>query len=106
MLDKNDKWTIPAKVVGARPSGKSYILETDKGIYLRNRKYLRPKIVKEENEEDEECEHEGVSSSSSQQRESRQASQLPRSHAQVAGIPAKTGPQTRSRTKAQHENGL
>ena len=111
MLDKNDQWTIPAKVVGARPSGKSYILETERGIYLRNRKYLRPK--KEEKEEkEEENTVEGVSAPLTQQEASEQAAaaapaqQQTRSYAHVASTPPRRGPQTRSKTKARHETGM
>ena len=111
MLDKNDQWTIPAKVVGARPSGKSYILETERGIYLRNRKYLRPK-KEEKEEEEEENTVEGVSAPLTQQEASEQAAaaapaqQQTRSYAHVASTPPRRGPQTRSKTKARHETGV
>ena len=72
MLDKKDEWTIPATVVGARPSEKSYILETSRGIYLRNRKYLD-------------------TMSQQEQREPR-LTQPTRSSAQVAGSPPQTEP--------------
>ena len=106
MLDKNNQWTIPATVVGARPSGKSYILETDRGIYLRNRKYLRPK----QEQEEEKSLNEGGSETLTQQegREqpaalpTQQQQQGPRSYAQVASTPPGTRPQTRSRTRAHH----
>ena len=86
MLDKSKKWTIRAKVVGARPNGKSYILETNKGIYLRKRKCLRPKNEKEEEEhgEAEECSRQTTSEESIQL-----AASLPRQ-----------GPVTRSKTKS------
>ena len=41
MLDKKDKWTIPAVVRDIRPNGKSYVVETATSVYLRNRKYLK-----------------------------------------------------------------
>ena len=95
MLDKNNKWTISATVVGARPNGKSYILETNKGIYLRNRKYLRPKIPKEEEleEEEEEC-------SAEEPTQEEQPQQIPMTYAQAAASPPQSGPMTRSKTKA------
>ena len=95
MLDKNNKWTISATVVGARPNGKSYILETNKGIYLRNRKYLRPKIPKEEelDEEEEECSAEEPS-------QVEQPQQIPMTYAQAAASPPQPGPMTRSKTRA------
>ena len=107
MLDKNDQWTIPATVVGARPSGKSYILETDKGIYLRNRKYLRPK----KEEEEEKNLNEGGLSTPSQQEEGEQAAAAPahqqtRTYSQVVSTPPRTGPTTRSKARARHENGV
>ena len=56
MLDKRGKWTIPAVVRDIRPNGKSYIVETNTSVYLRNRKYLRPhrNLPKEERKEEEE----------------------------------------------------
>ena len=56
MLDKRDKWTIPAIVRDIRPNGKSYIVETDSSVYLRNRKYLRPFRSQKEEEEEEQQE--------------------------------------------------
>ena len=41
MLDKQGKWSLLAIVRGAKPHGKSYIIETDAGIYLINRKSLK-----------------------------------------------------------------
>ena len=53
MLDKKGKWTIKAVVRDMRPNQKSYVVETNTGVYLRNRKYLRPQRSKEEAEEKE-----------------------------------------------------
>ena len=99
MLDKSKKWTIRAKVVGARPNGKSYILETNKGIYLRKRKYLRPKNEKEEEEhgEAEECNGQRTSEESTQVEQTRQ---IPMTYAQVAASLPRQGPVTRSKKKA------
>ena len=86
MLDKRNKWTIPAKVFAARPNGKSYILETKKGIYLRKRRYLRPKNEKEEEEH-------GEAEEWSRQTTSEES-------IQVAATLPRRGPVTRSKTKA------
>ena len=51
MLDKDGKWTIKAVVRDIRPNQKSYVVESNTGVYLRNRKYLRPQRSKEEEEE-------------------------------------------------------
>ena len=95
MMDKSNKWTIPAKVLAARPNGKSYILETNKGIYLRKRKYLRPKNAKEEEEhgEAEECNGQRNSEESTQ---GEQTQQIPMTYAQVAASLPRQGPVTRT----------
>ena len=54
MLDKEGKYTIKAVVRDMRPNQKSYVVETNTGVYLRNRKYLRPRRSKEEQEEEQE----------------------------------------------------
>ena len=99
MMDKSNKWTIPAKVLAARPNGKSYILETNKGIYLRKRKYLTPKNEKEEEEhgEAEECSGQRTSEESTQVEQTRQ---IPMTYAQVAASLPRQGPVTRSKKKA------
>ena len=42
------KWDIPGWIRGARPHGKSFIVETDSGgLYLRNRKFIKSREEKE-----------------------------------------------------------
>ena len=50
MLNQDGKFTIKAIVRDMRPNQKSYVVETNTGVYLRNRKYLRPRRSKEEEE--------------------------------------------------------
>ena len=48
------KWNIKGFIRGARPHGRSYIVETVRGsLFLRNRKFLKPRKVQEEQEEQE-----------------------------------------------------
>ena len=56
MLDQRGKWTIPAIVRDIRPNHKSYIVETNSSVYLRNRKYLRLRRDSAEEEEEEQKE--------------------------------------------------
>ena len=48
---KTKKWDIEGFIRGARPHGRSYIVETKSGsLFLRNRKFIRPRTMQEESE--------------------------------------------------------
>ena len=45
------KWDIPGWIRGARPHGRSFIVETDSGgLYLRNRRFIKSRVEREEAE--------------------------------------------------------
>ena len=45
------KWEIPGWIRGARPHGRSFIVETESGgLYLRNRRFIKSREEKEEGE--------------------------------------------------------
>ena len=58
MLKRNQKvwlrdkssglWNIPGRIRGARPHGRSFVVETRTGgLYLRNRKFIKPRNAEE-----------------------------------------------------------
>ena len=99
LLDRNHKtWSIPGRIRGARPSGRSYIVETrDGGLYLRNRRFIRPRLDGEEEGElvvhSRVTQEDEVTSGGQNVLTGKEV----RSYAEVAG--GGKGPVTRSRAK-------
>ena len=57
---ESGKWDIKGFVWGARQHGRSYIIETAQGsLFLRNRKFIRPRKAQEEQEREKEEESTG-----------------------------------------------
>ena len=113
LLDRiKKKWDIPGRIRGARPSGRSYIVETRDGhLYLRNRRFIRPRLDEQHEGKESEAEHSSVTQESGTQHSNvTQENEVTtegqnvltekeqvRSYAEVAG--GVKGPVTRSRAK-------
>ena len=64
------RWDIPGRKKGARPHGRSYILQTSQGgVFLRNRRFIKPREEEEQEQEEEQEKNKEASGVKKVQRE-------------------------------------